>query len=68
MVNAAHASDSPDNARREMRIIEVDKDSIGGYVDKYYGNAISKIKAIGKFMPKTICEMRRGGDDNGNNE
>jgi nucleoside diphosphate kinase len=68
MVNAAHASDSPENARREMRIIEVEKDFISQCVDKYYGNAFSKLKAMGKQMPKTLCEMRRGGDDDGHDE
>lgn len=37
MVNAAHASDSPENAMREMRIIDVQKDTISEWVDKYYG-------------------------------
>ena len=37
MVNAAHASDSPDNARREMKIIKVDEDKIKTLVEKYYG-------------------------------
>ncbi|MEI7435197.1 MAG: nucleoside-diphosphate kinase [bacterium] len=38
MVNAAHASDSPENALREMRIINVAKDNIREWVDKYYGS------------------------------
>ncbi|MBN1676138.1 MAG: nucleoside-diphosphate kinase [Kiritimatiellae bacterium] len=37
MVNAAHASDSAKNAAREMRIIRVAEDSIGPWVEKYYG-------------------------------
>lgn len=36
MVNAAHASDSPENAVREMNIIEIQKDSIRPWVEKYY--------------------------------
>ncbi len=36
MVNAAHASDSVDNARREMNIIRVDQDQILTWVQKYY--------------------------------
>lgn len=36
MVNAAHASDSPENAKREMDIIKVEQDEIGAWVDKYY--------------------------------
>jgi nucleoside diphosphate kinase len=35
MVNAAHASDSPENAAREMEIIGVEKDYIKPWVDKY---------------------------------
>jgi len=34
MVNAAHASDSPDNAVREMRILRVDEDTITPWVEK----------------------------------
>lgn len=37
MVNAAHASDSAENAQREMGIIRVDKDMIKPLLDKYYG-------------------------------
>ena len=37
MVNAAHASDSSENARREMRIVRVEEDTIRPWVDKYYG-------------------------------
>ncbi len=38
MVNAAHASDSPENAAREMKIVEVQKDTTGAWVEKYYGS------------------------------
>jgi nucleoside diphosphate kinase len=38
MVNAAHASDSPENAAREMGIVDVQKDTIGEWVEKYYGS------------------------------
>jgi nucleoside diphosphate kinase len=37
MVNAAHASDSPENAAREMRIIHFEEDNIRPLVEKYYG-------------------------------
>jgi nucleoside diphosphate kinase len=37
MVNAAHASDSPENAERELRIVRVDLDGIAPLVRKYYG-------------------------------
>ena len=37
LVNAAHASDSPENARREMAIVDVGKDdSIREWVERYY--------------------------------
>lgn len=36
MVNAAHASDSPENAVREMNIIDIGSDSIRPWVEKYY--------------------------------
>ena len=36
MVNAAHASDSPENAQREMRIVRVDEDLIAAKVKQYY--------------------------------
>jgi len=35
MVNAAHASDSPENAEREMAIINVDKDNISPWIEQY---------------------------------
>lgn len=37
MVNAAHASDSVENAEREMRIIKVEEDTLAKWIDKYYG-------------------------------
>ena len=37
MVNAAHASDSPENAAREIKIVDVQKDTIKEWVEKYYG-------------------------------
>jgi nucleoside diphosphate kinase len=36
MVNAAHASDSPENAAREMKIVRVERDDIRPIVKKYY--------------------------------
>ena len=36
MVNAAHASDSTENAEREMRIIRVKEDTIKAWADRYY--------------------------------
>jgi nucleoside diphosphate kinase len=37
MVNAAHASDSPENAQRELDIIDIHKESGREWVEKYYG-------------------------------
>jgi nucleoside diphosphate kinase len=36
MVNAAHASDSPENAEREMKIVKVEQDIIRPLVQQYY--------------------------------
>ncbi|MFA5043207.1 MAG: nucleoside-diphosphate kinase [Kiritimatiellia bacterium] len=38
MVNAAHASDSVENAEREIGIVKVDEDRITPWVRKYYGD------------------------------
>ena len=43
MVNAAHASDSPDNARREMAIIDAEGDTIRSVVDYFYGGILNRI-------------------------
>jgi nucleoside diphosphate kinase len=37
MVNAAHASDSPENARREMNILNVGEDNFRQVVEEVYG-------------------------------
>ena len=39
MVNAAHASDSPDNARREMGIVNVAENTFRQVVEQFYGKA-----------------------------
>ncbi|HBA86133.1 MAG TPA: nucleoside-diphosphate kinase [Verrucomicrobia bacterium] len=36
MVNAAHASDSPENAVREMRIVKADQSRLKEWIAKYY--------------------------------
>ena len=38
MVNAAHASDSVENAEREIGIIKVDEDLITPWVSRYCGD------------------------------
>ena len=37
MVNAAHASDSPQNAQREMRILNVAKNNLKTIIQEFYG-------------------------------
>ncbi len=39
MVNAAHASDSPENARREMGIVNVAENTFRQLVEQFYGRA-----------------------------
>lgn len=38
MINAAHASDSAENALREMRIVNIGSESISEVIDRYYGH------------------------------
>ena len=35
MINAAHASDSPENAAREMKIIDIAGDNMSPIIHKY---------------------------------
>ncbi len=41
MVNAAHASDSEDNARREMNIIRVGENTFREIIETFYGQAVA---------------------------
>lgn len=46
MVNAAHASDSVENARREMGIIRVEEDpAVRNWIERYYGDAPTPVAA-----------------------
>jgi len=38
MVNAAHASDSADNARREFKIVKIDENNLTPFVESFYGS------------------------------
>jgi len=38
MINAAHASDSPENAVREMKIVKPEQDTITPWFEKYYAS------------------------------
>lgn len=48
MVNAAHASDSPENALREMEIIDVEGDTIKSVVDYFYGSVLNRVMGVAK--------------------
>jgi nucleoside diphosphate kinase len=39
MINAAHASDSEENARREMGIVNVGDNTFRQIIEKFYGKA-----------------------------
>ncbi len=39
MVNAAHASDSAENARREMGIVQVDQNNLKPLIESFYGRS-----------------------------
>jgi hypothetical protein len=39
MVNAAHASDSEDNARREMGIVNVGENTFRQCIERFYGKS-----------------------------
>jgi hypothetical protein len=36
MINAAHASDSPENAKREMGIVQVDENNLKPLIESFY--------------------------------
>ncbi|MCX6966397.1 MAG: nucleoside-diphosphate kinase [Verrucomicrobia bacterium] len=38
MVNAAHASDSAENARREFKIVKIDENNLKPFVESFYGS------------------------------
>jgi hypothetical protein len=38
MVNAAHASDSPENAQREMGIVKIAENNLRTLIDSWYSN------------------------------
>ena len=59
MVNAAHASDSPESARRELRIVDMKEENIRCWVDKYYGNTFSRILARCGGIPKASSKLKR---------
>jgi nucleoside diphosphate kinase len=37
MVNAAHASDSPENAARELEIVNMEEETLRPWIEEYYG-------------------------------
>src|SRR5947208_2769067 len=36
MINAAHASDSPENAKREMAIVQIDENNFKPLIENFY--------------------------------
>lgn len=52
MVNAAHASDSVENARREMNIVNFAEDDIRPLIESYYGGVMSKILNLQSSIPR----------------
>jgi hypothetical protein len=36
MINAAHASDSPENAKREMAIVRIDENNFKPLIENFY--------------------------------
>jgi len=69
MVNAAHASDSADNAAREIRILRVEEDTIKAWVDRYYGGMLSRLASLRKSVPqaghslfKRVAQLGKRGD------
>jgi nucleoside diphosphate kinase len=59
MVNAAHASDSAENARREMEIIRVEEDTVSPLVDKFYGSGLSALSSLRFLAPSFGGEFVR---------
>ena len=59
MVNAAHASDSVENAAREMGIIQVDADDVKLLVDRFYGTPVTRILAWKTQLPRVGADMMR---------
>lgn len=59
MVNAAHASDSGANARREMGIIGVEEDTVKPLVDRFYGSGRSALSSLRFLAPSFGGEFIR---------
>ncbi len=59
MVNAAHASDSPENARREMQIIDMEEETISRWVNKYYGGPVAKVVEFERSFPMARAQIIR---------
>lgn len=59
MVNAAHASDSPENAQREMDIIDMEKDRVKAVVQRYCGNIFTRLLAMKESLPQIQHRVSR---------
>jgi len=59
MVNAAHASDSVENAARELQIIDVSEDTIQPLVARHYGSMLSRMEVLANSVPKARYKLVR---------
>ena len=59
MVNAAHASDSVENAVRELQIIDIAEDTIQPLVARHYGNMLSRMEVLANSVPKARYTLAR---------
>jgi len=57
MVNAAHASDSPERALEEIAILRIEQDSVKPLLDAYYGGPLSKVSALRDLVPEAGCRF-----------
>jgi nucleoside diphosphate kinase len=59
MVNAAHASDSPENAEREMEIVRIGENTVSTWVDRYYGSIVTRVASAKALDRKSRYELLR---------
>lgn len=64
MVNAIHASDSQENADRELKIIKVEEETIGYWVNRYYRRNPPEVKPAGEQSQETtVADGTKSGQD-----
>lgn len=59
MVNAAHASDTPERALEEIVILRIKEDTVKPLLDAYYGGPLSKVSALRSLVPEASCRFLR---------